>query len=216
MNANRCAGLFRVIFLSAGVLVVNAALAQTKYTFAVDHAAVAANGNPLFLDDAKVAAAVAELAHVGARIDTCRVGAAFPNLLDVTYAPTLTGPHTAKANRLACEFDGEEKLVCRTSGSDDVAFDQDASQFFRLGKATELDDALQIFRAYRSSEIHFPEKMKFPNVRDSKIVDISRQEKYFIISTADCGCGERLEVERRTAGNTSSVVAVKVLSSICI
>src|SRR5690348_14928851 len=82
-----------------------------EFTFPQDPAAVDANGRPLYVDDATLAATIPDLAAVGQRLGTCLTNMTWPHSGFIEFMPTVTGPHTALSNRLYCQADAES-ITC--------------------------------------------------------------------------------------------------------
>ena len=197
--------------------VVGLVLAEETYTFTVDRSAKGPDGYPLYITDAEIVAKIPRFSGLGTRIDTCMQGLTIPEWLHVNFPPTISGPHTALSNALNCEKPHDSgEFSCHASLADaQVIFDQDSTQYFTLGPATNMDDALEIFRAYRDGQIEFTTETQ-PWIQRLKIREISADGKYFRIRKGDCGCSEELKVERRETGGKTSIVAVEKVSAVCI
>lgn len=187
--------------LLAAVVVAGASVStvpDATYRLPFDHSAVRPDGHPLYVSDAKIAAAIPGYAALGERIGSCLSGMTVPQMLQVVYPPTVTGPHAALSNALECELAEDGKtLACRPQlAAAQVVFDVDPRHYFTLGAQTGLMDALDVYRAYREGGIAFADP-GVPHFKSLPVSEISVEGDLFLIRTGDCGCSETLEIERK-------------------
>lgn len=191
------------IFGSVAMAMVAAATpAVATYEFPIDPSAVGADGHPLYVGDAAIATAIPGYAQLGARIGSCMSGMTIPRMLYVAYQPTVTGAHTALSNTLECEqSEDRETLACRPHmAASSVVFDVDAVHYFALGAGTDLENALEVYRAYRDGRIAFADPEQ-PHFKTLPVRQISTEGELFLIEIGDCGCSETLEVVRQRDGD---------------
>jgi hypothetical protein len=204
-----------VSFLVAIVLAATP-VAATDFSFHVDPAAMGAYDQPLYVDDATLKAAIPSLNGAGARLSTCINSMTFPASGYIEFTPTVTGMHSATSNRLLCALPDPENIECHAVPDDArrVAFDTDASRYFHLGGGIDLQEALEIVRAFEHGRVEIPDGSQ-PMVNGLPLREVARKGDHVQVGFGDCGCRREMSVtRRRVAGRW--VVSGKIVSEICI
>jgi len=197
------------VFTGALVLVVSATCAAAqKYTFPIDPAL-----GDRYVSDAALTAAIPALRGVPIRLSTCINSMIIPASGTIDFAPTVTGDHAALSNRLLCQIDPPGRLTCETQADDQraVVFDGSPNEYFVLASHTDRQDALAIFRAFRDATVKFADNAR-PWIKGMPLREIARVGDVFEVSFNDCGCSNKLTVERRE----KEVVVTEAHNGICI
>jgi hypothetical protein len=191
--------------------------AAPEYELTLDPAARGVDGRPLYVTDEQLRAKIPELGTFGERIETCMQGMTRPMSYYFTYPPTVTAPHKALTNSVLCEGNhGETDIRCRADiARNAVVFDADPSRYFTLGPNTDRDAAIEVFRAFNEERIVYSEEAK-PWIKGLEVREITQEGSTFIVGKADCGCNEKVAIERRSEGTAVSFVAIKKLEGMCI
>ena len=203
-----------VLLLSA---VLSACAVAGTYTFKANLGLKDEHGVELYVDDRAFIAAIPSLNTQNRRLVTCINNMFFPAAGYIEFSPTVTAPHLAKANRFICQLAKPESLVCSEPSEADrkVAYDDDPAHYFHLDRNTDLAEAREIFRAFERKEVIFASN-KRPWITDLPLRSISKSGAGYEVSFSDCGCSERMIVERAQSGTQRQVRVVKVLNGICI
>jgi hypothetical protein len=191
--------------------------AEPVYELTLDLSARGVDGRPLYVTDEQLRAKIPELRNLGERIETCMQSMTEPMFYNFTYAPTVTAPHQALTNSVGCEGNRRDtELRCRADISRSaVVFDADPSRYFALSSNTDRDSAIEVFRAFNEGRIVYSEETK-PWIKGLKVREITQEGSTFVVGKADCGCNEKVAIERRSEGTVVSFVAIKKLEGMCI
>jgi hypothetical protein len=193
-----------------------AAAAERSYEFPIDPNAKSFFGQPLYVDDATLKAAIPSLRAAGDRLSTCINSMFVPASGYIDFAPTVAGSltHWAIAHRLLCSANKTTLTCTEPQKPWSVAFDDDPAQFFEVGAGVDLQDALSIDRAFRSGEVQYPPGLS--RHKGLPLRRIKRDGSAYEVSFSDCGCNTRWSVELRRANRDAKVVAIKLLQDICV
>ena len=191
--------------------------AEPVYELTLDPSARGVDGGPLYVTDEQLRAKIPELRNLGERTETCMQSMTVPMFYNFTYAPTVTGPHQALTNSVVCEGNrGDTVLRCHPDISRSaVVFDADPSRYFALSSNTDHDAAIEVFRAFNEGRIVYSKETE-PWIKGLKVREITQEGSTFTLGKADCGCNEKVAIERRTDGTVVSFVAIKKLEGMCI
>jgi hypothetical protein len=138
-----------------------------------------------------------------------------PNLLEVTYSPTIVAPHRGRTNVLECTVaDGTEMANCEIPPPMDVYFGDDPKRYFSLGANTSLHDAIEVAQAFNRHTLQFTQgiELEMPGLR---IREISQRGSTFEIERADCGCSDTMTVELRHAAGKPVATAIAYSRGVC-
>jgi len=187
------------------------------FTFPQNPAAVDATGRPLYVDDATLIHSIPALNGAGKRLRTCLTSMTLPQSGYIEFMPTVTGAHSASSNRLQCEAESAESITCTEPDDADraVVFDADPSEYFRLGPNTDLDEALEIARAFRNESVDYGagEKRFFATL---PLREIAKKGTAFSVHFSDCGCHETIRVERQLVHGRWGVYAIGQPDGMCV
>ena len=192
--------------LALGVFATSAA--AQKFAFPIDPAL-----GDRYVSDSALTAAFPALRGTPKRLSTCINSMIIPASGTIDFEPTVTGDHTALSNRLLCQIETLGHLTCETQAGERraVVFDRSPNDYFVLAPHTDLQDALAIFRAFRDATVKFADNAR-PWIKDMPLREIARVGDVFEVGFNDCGCSNKLTVERRD----KEVVVTKALDGICI
>ncbi|HEX7914142.1 hypothetical protein [Rudaea sp.] len=192
----------------------SAALAgATTFSFPVDHSA-ADHGQPLYVADQTLITAIPSLKGATHRMSTCINPMFIPASGQIEFVPVPTGDHLAQAKVLNCQLKTSETLTCNDDGAVDhpVVFDKEPSKSFVLVSGTGMDEALDVFRAFRDRKIEYASDKAKPWINDMPLRQIARKAQQYIVSFSDCGCSNSQVVEKRA----DKFVVVETRNGICV
>ncbi|MBS0514879.1 MAG: hypothetical protein JSS16_05360 [Proteobacteria bacterium] len=183
------------------------------FTFPVDHSATD-HGQPLYVSDQTLISTIPSLKGTARRLLTCINPMFIPTSGTIEFAPVVTGDHLAQAKILNCQLKTPETLTCSDEEATGrpVVFDNESSESFALAPGTKMDEALEVFRAFRGSKAEYADEKAQPWIKGMPLRRIAREGAHYIVSFSDCGCSNNQVVEQR-AGR---FVVVKTRNGICI
>lgn len=157
------------------------------------------DGHGIYVDDAYVAREIPQFSTLGPRVDTCPIP--FSMAAKIAYPPTVTALHRGFSNTLDCEGTPDASAYeCRAHVRDrPVAFDVDPALYFEVDDQTPVDEALQVYRAFRDGRIRYADHRTpyFPSLR---VRSIKREAEHLLLYIGGCGCGESIAIERAPPG----------------
>jgi hypothetical protein len=172
--------------------------------------------HPIYINDAEVHAKIPAFARIGAQFDTCYQGMTHPNLLDVTYSPTVVAPHRGDTNVLNCTVaEGADMANCEIAPPMNVVFGDDPKRYFSLGTDTPLHDAIEVADAFNRHTLQFAQGVEL-EMHGIRIREIARRGSTFEIERADCGCGDTITVELRHAAGKPVATVIAYSRGVCI
>ena len=183
------------------------------FTFPVDHSATE-HGQPLYVSDRILISTIPSLKGTERRLLTCINPMFIPASGTIEFVPVVTGGHLAQAKVLNCQLNTPETLTCNDEGAVDhsLVFDNEPGGSFALAPGTKIDEALEVFRAFRDRKIEYASDKARPWIGGMPLRQIARKGGQYVVSFSDCGCSNNQVVEK----HASKFVIVETRNGICV